>query len=82
MKSTRTLITISDQDKNWLVSYAQSRGISIAEAVRQAIARMISMEREQTYEQLANAVRGSWEKGDGLEYQQKIRAEWEGATND
>jgi hypothetical protein len=79
MKSIRTLITISDKDKSWLASYAQSRGISIAEAIRQAIARMRNMEREQTYEQLANTVRGTWEKGDGLEYQQKIREEWEGA---
>ena len=79
MKNIRTLVTISDQDKSWLASYAQSRGISIAEAIRQAIGRMRKMEREQTYEKLANAVRGTWEKGDGLEYQQNIRAEWEDA---
>ena len=37
MGSTRTIITISDDEKRWLKSYSQMHRISLAEAVRKGI---------------------------------------------
>jgi len=34
MKSTRTIITISEQEKRWLTAYSGLQGVSLAEAVR------------------------------------------------
>ena len=34
---TRTLITIADEDKNWLMRYAKEKHVSMAELIRQAI---------------------------------------------
>jgi len=36
-------------------------------------------QRQKTYQQLVKKTSGIWKKGDGLEYQTTIRAEWEDA---
>jgi hypothetical protein len=79
MASTRTLITLPVEDKRWLIDYSRAHGISIAEAVRRGIHNLKLSERHNLYAALLNRTRGLWLKGDGLEYQKKIRAEWSDA---
>ena len=77
MGSKRTIITISDQEKYWLVNYTKAQGISIAEAIRRGIACLKSAERSVSYQKKVDETRGIWLKGDGLKYQRQIRSEWE-----
>ncbi|SPD75775.1 conserved hypothetical protein [uncultured Desulfobacterium sp.] len=77
MGSQRTIITISDKDKAWLETYSRLRKISMAEAIRRGIYYLKKKETEDTYQTLVNETKGIWQKGDGLEYQQRIRSEWE-----
>ena len=77
MKTTRTVITISDQEKQWLAGYTQRHGISMAEAVRRGIACLKTIDGQRSYRELIHDTSGIWTKGDGLRYQEQIRAEWE-----
>ena len=76
MGSQRTIITISEGDKSWLENYSKACGISMAEAVRRGIAQLREHEGKNTYQKIVNETRGLWKKGDGLEYQVKLRSEW------
>lgn len=76
MASTRTIITLPKEDKLWLEAYSKVHEISVAEAIRQGIQTLKNSEKEQTYRQLVMKTVGIWKKGDGLEYQEKIRSEW------
>jgi len=49
----------------------------MAEAIRQGIDQLKKAKKQQTYRQLAENTRGIWKQGDGLAYQEKLRAEWE-----
>jgi hypothetical protein len=78
MSTQRTIITISDKDKSWLEAYSKSRGISIAETIRRGISELREKEAEYLYKTVVLETQGMWEAGDGMEYQDKIRAEWGG----
>jgi hypothetical protein len=77
MAGKRILITLSQEDKIWLESYSKAARISVAEALRQGIAILRQREGRETYRRLIEKTRGTWERGDGLDYQQAIRSEWE-----
>jgi hypothetical protein len=77
MGSKRTIITLPEEDKLWLESYSKAYRISVAEAIRQGIKRLKESMAQNTYNTLVQNTRGVWEKSDGLEYQKRIRAEWE-----
>jgi hypothetical protein len=63
---------------------ARAQGISAAEIIRRAIDKLIRRgihnlklsERQNLYAALLNRTQGIWQKGDGLENQEKSRAEW------
>jgi hypothetical protein len=76
MGSIRTIITLSEKDKAWLESYSKARGISVAEAIRRGVGQLKEREEMNIYQQLIQETRGIWRKGDGMEYQEKIRSEW------
>ena len=76
MKSTRTIITISEQEKRWLAAYSGRHGVSLAEAIRRGITCLKSAEGDETYCKLVQNTAGIWKKGDALAYQNKIRSEW------
>ncbi len=76
MASKRTIITISEEDKRWLESYSSLHRVSVAEAIRQGIRRLKEAELHENYLTLVQNTRGLWEKGDGLTFQNKMRAEW------
>ena len=76
MTTRRIIISIPDEDKLWLEGYSKVHKISVAEAIRQAINQLKRAKRQQTYRQLVEDTRGIWKKGDGLTYQEDLRAEW------
>jgi 6-phosphogluconate dehydrogenase len=77
MASKRTIITLSEEDKQWLESYSRAHQVSLAEAVRQGIRRLKDAELEKTYRTIVQNTRGIWKEGDGLKYQRKLRSEWD-----
>ena len=77
MKSTRTIITISEQEKQWLAAYSGLHGVSLAEAVRRGIACLKVAEGHDAYCKLVQNTVGIWKRGDALRYQEGIRSEWE-----
>jgi len=77
MGNTRTIITISEEDKRWLESYGKARGISLAEAIRKGIKKLREDESSGMYRVMIDKTRGLWKKGDGLTYQRQLREEWD-----
>ena len=80
MRTQRTIITVSDTDKKWLEAYSRSRGISMAEAIRRGISRLKAEEGRSTYEAILGRTRGLGLGSDGLEFQEKMRSEWDDRT--
>jgi hypothetical protein len=76
MASKRTIITLSEDDKQWLESYSTLHRVSVAEAIRQGIRKLKEAELIENYQTIVRNSKGLWKKGDGLDYQGKIRAEW------
>lgn len=76
MAGKRTIITISDQEKQWLGNYTKTYGISMAEAFRRGIACLKASQNLGSYQKIVNDTRGIWSKGDGLKYQERLRREW------
>jgi len=76
MKSTRTIITISEQEKQWLATYSGLHGVSMAAAVRKAISCLKSTEGLESYRKIVQDTKGIWMQGDAMRYQEEIRSEW------
>ena len=77
MASVRTIITLSEEDKRWLESYSSLHHVSVAEAIRQGIRKLKDAEQLENYRALVLNSKGLWKKEVGLDYQEKIRAEWD-----
>ena len=77
MASKRTIITLSEEDKQWLESYSRTHQISLAEAIRQGIRRLKDVELENTYRTIVQNTQGIWKEGEGMKYQRKLRSEWD-----
>ena len=77
MASVRTIITLSEEDKRWLESYSSLHHVSVAEAIRQGIRKLKDAEQLENYRALVLNSKGLWKKEGGLDYQEKIRAEWD-----
>jgi hypothetical protein len=77
MASKRTIITISEIEKRWLMNYTKTHSISMAEALRRGIACLKASQSLVSYQRIVSDTRGIWRKGDGLKYQDQIRSEWE-----
>jgi len=74
----RTLVDIPTTERSWLDKKAKERGISMAEALRQTVKAAREAEQKHTeFIRLMDKVQGAWTKGDGLEWQRKMRTEWE-----
>lgn len=77
----RTIIDLPEDQVRRLAEYTACRGISRAEAVRRAVEKLLSEDKERltAREEALKAGFGAW-KGrgiDGLDYQRAIRAEWD-----
>ena len=75
--SKRMIVTLSEDDKRWLEAYSRANRISIAEAIREGVGRLKRKEAVNTYRSLVQGTDGLWRKGDGIEYQRRLRAEWD-----
>jgi hypothetical protein len=76
----RTIISLSDADKEWLTRAAETERIPMTEIVRRALA----LYRRQSgggpsFDELLDRSRGLWREGDGLADQRRIR-DWRPAT--
>lgn len=69
----RTLIDIPESQINELSTICQAKNLPRAEVIRQAIAAYIATNKASTSQAF-----GLWSNQpiDGLEYQEKVRAEW------
>ena len=72
---TRLLLSLDDQDKTWLQRQAEERGVSMAEVVRSSIRTQRSRQ-ETALRKALDQTGGIWKQGDGLQYQRKLRSEW------
>lgn len=77
MHTKRIIVTIPDEDKLWLEAYSKVHKISVAEAIRRGIGQLKQISRQLTYQRLVEQTCGLWTLGDGLDYQRKIREEWD-----
>ena len=75
----RTLINLEAEDKQWLDAEAKARGVSMAALVREAVHEYRVHEEATRRPKLAHALAdtaGIWRRGDGLEWQRRLRDEW------
>jgi hypothetical protein len=74
----RTVISLSQRDKEWLDNKAREEGVPMTEVVRRAVdlLREHSETDAPTFEELLEKTGGSWPHGDGLDYQRELRDEW------
>jgi hypothetical protein len=75
----RTLISLDPDDKRWLDQKSAEENVTMTELVRRAVRRY----REECeagappLDRLLEETSGLWKQGDGLEYQRRLREEWE-----
>jgi hypothetical protein len=76
----RTIINLTDDDKRWLDQQARQRRVSmtslVAEAVGEYRVRQMAAERPDLQAALEDTA-GIWRHGDGLDWQQRMRKEWD-----
>jgi hypothetical protein len=77
MRSTTIIITIPDEERRWLESYSKRHRVSLAEAIRKGITCFKSAEGKKTYKALVEKTKGLWSPGEGLDYQERLRSEWD-----
>ncbi|MGH8557042.1 MAG: hypothetical protein ACRESZ_06185 [Methylococcales bacterium] len=75
----RTIISLSHAEKDWLTLQAEAEQAPMTEIVRRAL----SVYRDQAEQlptpnfiELLQNTHGIWSEGEGLDYQNRIRAEW------
>ena len=76
---TRTIISISDEDKAWLDHYSRRHHQSLAETVRQAVGHFRSRMHRPVEDSVLEETAGIWRHKaiDGLTYTESLRGEWE-----
>ncbi len=75
----RTVISLDPEDKAWLDKKAKQEKVPMTELVRRAI-RRYREDSESPSADFAEVLRrtsGIWQAGDGLEYQRRLREEWD-----
>ena len=75
MTMIRTIISLTAEDKSWLERKAATAGVPMTQVVREAIRRLRQQE-DLPFETLLEQTAGLWRKGDGLNYQRRVREEW------
>jgi len=74
----RTVISLDPDEKHWLSQVAKHQHISMAKIIREAIReyRKNHPMKQSKFDKLLEKTQGIWRKGDGLQYQTKLRDEW------
>jgi hypothetical protein len=75
----RTVISLTDDDKAWLDRRAREEGMTMTEVVRRSVRfyRSVCDPDDADFLTLLDRTAGTWGQGDALEYQRRVRAEWE-----
>ncbi|HEY0513160.1 MAG TPA: ribbon-helix-helix protein, CopG family [Thermoanaerobaculia bacterium] len=77
----RTLISLDEEDKQWLDRRAKEEGRTMTQLVRDAVKRYREQceatQGEPSLQQLLARTAGIWPGGDGLSWQREVRGEWE-----
>ena len=74
----RTIISLAEDDKDWLLEQAKHDHISMAEVIRKAIHEYRRTKKTKpSIDELLTKTSNTWTQGDGLTYQKKLRDEWE-----
>jgi hypothetical protein len=73
----RTVISLDPEDKRWLDTKAKEENTTMTDVVRRAVRRLREEDEKANLAQLLEATKGIWTEGDGLEYQIRIREEWD-----
>ncbi len=74
----RTVISLDEQDKEWLDQRAAQEGVPMTELVRRAV-RLLRTHADRDDPPLTELLRSTsrtWRHGDGLAYQRRLRDEW------
>ena len=76
---TRTIVTISEEDKKWLGGYSKNQKQSLAQTIRLAIKEFRNRRKNNDFKTVMEKAFGLWDgrHGDGVAYQRKSRAEWD-----
>ena len=79
----RTIVDIPKEQIEALDNYAKEKGISRAAAVREAVATYLPAKKKKI-DWRKHPAFGSWKgpKVDSVEYQRKLRAEWDHRANE
>jgi len=75
----RTIINLSDTDKEWLDRHSRRRRVSMTSLVSEAVEQYRLREESRGQPDLQSALRdtsGLWRQGDGLSWQHRLRDEW------
>jgi hypothetical protein len=72
---TRLILSLEEREKSWLKRRSQETGESMAQIIREAV-RQLEEADQRSLDEILAATRGLWRKGDGLQYQRRIRREW------
>lgn len=76
----RTVISLPDDDKEWLDRRSAAERVSMTELVRRAVREYRLRHgdhHDRGLEELLEMTRGRWRHGDGLQYQDALREEWD-----
>lgn len=80
MSAIRTIISLDPEQKAWLDAQARDTGKSMTAIVREALAAYRTQQnrkRKPDLEDLLNQTSGSWKRGEGLDWQRRLRKEWD-----
>jgi hypothetical protein len=78
----RTIISLDDEDKAWLDRRAEEEGMTMTQLVRNAIRkyRQELAAAAPSFERRLRETAGLWQGEEGLEYQRRVRSEWDDRT--
>lgn len=76
----RTVISLEPDEKKWLDHLAKEENTSLTELVRRAVRQYRTRQEEQerpSFDEMLERTRGIWRREDGLEYQTRLRDDWQ-----
>ena len=76
----RTIVSFDPSEKAWLDHEAKTKRVPMTEIVRRAVdhyRQTIENQKKPKLAELLKKTAGTWKQGDGLNYQKKLREEWD-----
>ena len=77
----RTIISLPESDKEWLIHQAKKNHTTMTAVIRLAVKHYRKEAQQQqakstSFKSLLHKTAGIWKSGDGLDFQKKLRDEW------